>query len=61
MSVMEPPVLNIPGELTFTFQAGILKELISVNIGDFTFEKLKELACNFLDKKVDFCFKFHNL
>ncbi|GIY18404.1 hypothetical protein CEXT_310971 [Caerostris extrusa] len=48
---MEPPVLNIPSDLTFVLQAGLLRETLSVNINEFSLEKLKELACNFLDKK----------
>lgn len=53
---MEPPVLNIPGELTFVLQAGIVKESVSLNISDISLEKLKEIACNFLDKRVSsFC------
>lgn len=48
---MEPPVLNISGETTFALQAGVLKEAITVNIGDFSFDKLKELACSLVDKK----------
>lgn len=53
---MEPPVLNIPGELTFVLQAGIVKESVTLNISDISLEKLKEIACNFLDKRVSiFC------
>ncbi|XP_035217442.1 serine/threonine-protein kinase D3-like isoform X2 [Stegodyphus dumicola] len=48
---MEPPILNVPGELTFIMQAGILRETVTVNSGDFSIQKLKDLACNFLDKK----------
>ncbi|KAF8793614.1 Serine/threonine-protein kinase D3 like protein [Argiope bruennichi] len=48
---MEPPVLNIPSDLTFVLQAGLARETIVVNTADFSIEKLKELACNFLDQK----------
>ncbi|GFQ96825.1 hypothetical protein TNCT_663981 [Trichonephila clavata] len=48
---MEPPVLNIPNELTFILQAGLSRESVTVNVSEFSIEKLKELACNFLDKK----------
>lgn len=56
---MEPPTLNIPGEVTFVLQAGILKESVTVNVNDFSFEKLKEITCSFLDKKVLFVFSLH--
>ncbi|XP_054723048.1 serine/threonine-protein kinase D1-like [Uloborus diversus] len=48
---MEPPILNIPGELSFVLQAGILRDTVTVNVNDFTLDKLKELACNFVDKR----------
>ncbi|GBM48790.1 Serine/threonine-protein kinase D3 [Araneus ventricosus] len=51
MNRMEPPVLNIPSELTFVLQAGLARETLTVNTADFSIEKLKELACNFLDRK----------
>ncbi|GFT39705.1 hypothetical protein NPIL_56091 [Nephila pilipes] len=51
MNRMEPPVLNIPNDLTFILQAGLLRETVTINISEFSIEKLKELACNFLDKK----------
>ncbi|KAG8180693.1 hypothetical protein JTE90_006251 [Oedothorax gibbosus] len=48
---MEPPILNVPSDITFILQAGLLKDTLTISANEFTIEKLKELACNFLDKK----------
>lgn len=55
--MMEPPILNVPSDLTFILQAGLLKDTVTISITDFTIEKLKELACNFLDRKVSLYFE----
>uniref|UniRef100_A0A2L2YJ80 protein kinase C n=1 Tax=Parasteatoda tepidariorum TaxID=114398 RepID=A0A2L2YJ80_PARTP len=47
---MDLPILNIPSDLTFTLQTGLLKENITVNLNEFSLDKLKELACKFLIK-----------
>lgn len=59
--MMEPPILNVPSDLTFILQAGLLKDTVTISINDFTIEKLKELACNFLDRKVSFYFDKKNI
>ncbi|KFM83155.1 Serine/threonine-protein kinase D3, partial [Stegodyphus mimosarum] len=54
---MEPPTLNLPDEVTFMMQAGLTRDSITVDVGDLNLKSLKDLACNFVDKK----FPEHNL
>ncbi|CAL1292971.1 unnamed protein product [Larinioides sclopetarius] len=54
---MEPPILNLPDEVTFMMQAGLARDSITVDVGDLNLKSLKDLACNFVDKK----FPEHNL
>ncbi|GFS47579.1 hypothetical protein TNCV_3133761 [Trichonephila clavipes] len=56
-SSMEPPILNLPDEVTFMMQAGLARDSITVDVGDLNLKSLKDLACNFVDKK----FPEHNL
>ncbi|GFU20301.1 hypothetical protein NPIL_704892 [Nephila pilipes] len=56
-SNMEPPILNLPDEVTFMMQAGLARDSITVDVGDLNLKSLKDLACNFVDKK----FPEHNL
>lgn len=49
---MDPPILNVPGEISFFMQAGLEKDTVSVDISELTLKTLKDLACNFIDRKV---------
>lgn len=51
---MEPPTLNLPDEVTFMMQAGLARDSITVDVCDLNLKSLKDLACNFVDKKVCF-------
>lgn len=53
---MEPPILNLPDEVTFTMQVGLARDSITVDVGDLNLKSLKDLACNFVDKKVHILF-----
>ncbi|RWS02096.1 serine/threonine-protein kinase D1-like protein, partial [Dinothrombium tinctorium] len=48
---MEPPVVNIPGEITFLMQSGLVKDTVTVDTGDLNLKSIKDLACNFIDRK----------
>ncbi|UYV75301.1 PRKD1 [Cordylochernes scorpioides] len=48
---MELPVLNIPGEVNFSMQAGLVRDVVIVDVGQLNLKSLKDLACNFIDKK----------
>ncbi|GIY57510.1 hypothetical protein CEXT_208101 [Caerostris extrusa] len=48
---MEPPILNLPDEVTFMMQVGLARDSITVDVGDLNLKSLKDLACNFVDKK----------
>lgn len=49
---MDTPTLSFGGEVTFTLQAGLTKDLVSVESSDLTLKTLKDLACEFIDTKV---------
>ncbi|XP_064489728.1 serine/threonine-protein kinase D3-like isoform X2 [Ornithodoros turicata] len=50
-SVMELPVLNVPGEVTFLMQAGLVKDTVTMDTSELNLRTLKDLACNFIDRK----------
>lgn len=56
MSVSHPmsiPQLNVnPGEVTFCLQSGLLKDTVSIDASELNLKSLKDLACNFFDRKV---------
>lgn len=43
--------LSVGGEITFTLKSGLIKDTVTVNASDVTLKTLKELACEFIDKK----------
>jgi len=49
---MEPPILNVPGEVSFFMQAGLVKDVVKVDTSELTLKTLKDCACNFIDRKV---------
>lgn len=55
---MEPPTLNLPDEVTFMMQAGLARDSITVDVCDLNLKSLKDLACNFVDKKVFTLYKY---
>ena len=46
------PLLNVPGEVSFSFQSGLIKDNVSIDTCELNLKSLKDLACNFVDKKV---------
>jgi len=52
IAVVPVPVLNVPGEVSFSFQSGLIKDSVSIETSDLNLKSLKDLACNFVDKKV---------
>lgn len=46
------PVLNVPGELGFLMQCGLAKDSVTIETSDLNLKSLKDLACNFIDRKV---------
>lgn len=50
---MEPtvPTLNVPGEITFILQCGLIKDTVTVDVSDLNLKSLKNIACSFIDKK----------
>lgn len=49
---MELPVLNVPGEINFLMQCGLIRDKVSVDIVDLNLKTLKDTAVNFIDRKV---------
>lgn len=43
--------ISVGGEITFTLKSGLIKDTVTVNASDVTLKTLKELACEFIDKK----------
>lgn len=60
---MELPVLNVPGEINFLMQCGLIRDKVSVDIVDLNLKTLKDTAVNFIDRKVSilsfFCYLVH--
>lgn len=56
---MDAPTLSIEGEVTFTLQSGLSKDLVTVDSSDLTLKTLKDLACEFIDSKVCIFFLYH--
>ncbi|XP_076360399.1 serine/threonine-protein kinase D1-like isoform X2 [Tachypleus tridentatus] len=50
-AMMDTSMLKIPGEITFFLQTGLFKDTVSVDVSELNLKKLKDLACNFIDKK----------
>ncbi|RWS30043.1 serine/threonine-protein kinase D1-like protein [Leptotrombidium deliense] len=50
---MEPPVVNIPGEITFQMQSGLVKDTVTVEIVDLNLKIIKDKACKFIDRKLE--------
>ncbi|XP_029823292.2 serine/threonine-protein kinase D3 isoform X1 [Ixodes scapularis] len=50
-SVMELPVLNVPAEVTFLMQAGVVRDTVTVETSEMNLKSLKDMACNFVHKK----------
>ncbi|CAG2105773.1 unnamed protein product [Medioppia subpectinata] len=51
---MDPPIptiLQVPGEVSFYMQSGLMKDTIKVDTSELTLKSLKESACNFIDKQ----------
>ncbi|XP_022249184.1 serine/threonine-protein kinase D1-like isoform X1 [Limulus polyphemus] len=49
--VMETPVLKVPGEISFFLQAGLVRDIVTVDVGELNLKTLKDLACKFIDRK----------
>ncbi|XP_076318715.1 serine/threonine-protein kinase D1-like isoform X2 [Tachypleus tridentatus] len=48
---METPVLRVPGDITLFLQAGLVKDTVTVDISELNLKTLKDVACNFIDRK----------
>ncbi|CAN7993893.1 unnamed protein product, partial [Ixodes pacificus] len=48
---MELPVLNVPAEVTFLMQAGVVRDTVTVETSEMNLKSLKDMACNFVHKK----------
>lgn len=53
---MELPVLNVPGEINFLMQCGLIRDKVNIDIVDLNLKTLKDTAVNFIDRKVSFFF-----
>lgn len=49
---MELPVLNVPGEINFLMQCGLIRDKVNIDIVDLNLKTLKDTAVNFIDRKV---------
>ena len=50
---MSIPQLNVnPGEVSFFLQSGLLKDSVTIEASELNLKSLKDLACNFVDRKV---------
>ncbi|XP_076306016.1 serine/threonine-protein kinase D3-like isoform X2 [Tachypleus tridentatus] len=49
--MMDAPVLNLPEQVTFTFQSGLVKDSVTTDVSQLNLKTLKNLACNFIEKK----------
>lgn len=53
LPVMSIPLLNVnPGEVSFFLQSGLLKDSVTMEASELNLKSLKDLACNFVDRKV---------
>lgn len=53
LPIMSIPLLNVnPGEISFFLQAGLLKDSVTIETSELNLKSLKDLACNFVDRKV---------
>jgi hypothetical protein len=50
--MMEPPILNVPGEIGFQMQCGLIRDGVTIEISELNLKTLKDTACNFIDRKV---------
>lgn len=48
---MDLPLVNITGEITFSLQSGLIRDEVNINTSQLNLKSLKDLACNFIDKK----------
>ncbi|OQR77374.1 serine/threonine-protein kinase D3-like [Tropilaelaps mercedesae] len=46
------PLLNIPTVVNFQMQLGLQKDTVTIEIAELNLKSLKDLACNFVDRKV---------
>jgi len=47
------PLLSVnPAEVSFLLQAGVVKDSVSIETNQLNLKTLKDLACNFVDRKV---------
>ena len=53
---MELPVLNVPGEINFLMQCGLIRDKVNIDIVDLNLKTLKDTAVNFIDRKVSGAF-----
>ena len=48
------------GQVTFMFQVGLVRDFITADASQLTLKTLKDLACNFINQRVSFFFRFSN-
>ncbi|XP_015783313.1 serine/threonine-protein kinase D1 [Tetranychus urticae] len=48
---MDLPLVNITGDITFSLQSGLIRDEVNINTSKLNLKSLKDLACNFIDKK----------
>ena len=49
------PLLSVnssPSSITFYLQSGLAKDSVTIETSDLNLKSLKDLACNFVDRKV---------
>ncbi|XP_003747755.2 serine/threonine-protein kinase D3-like [Galendromus occidentalis] len=52
MKTTDLPLLNIPSVVNFQMQLGLTRDSVSMEIPELNLKSLKDLACNFVDRKV---------
>lgn len=55
------PIIMEGPEVTFLFQFGSLRDAVCVPASSLTLKSLKDLACEFINTKVSYCFCFQLL
>lgn len=52
MKTTDLPLLNISSVVNFQMQLGLQRDGVSMEIPELNLKSLKDLACNFVDRKV---------
>ena len=49
---LELPTLNVPGEINFQMQCGLIRDKVSIDIVDLNLKTLKDKAVDFITLRV---------